>query len=257
VQPVLFLFVLGYGLSGLVSSVGGVDYKKFMFPGTLAMSVVTTSIFSAISIVWDREFGFLREMLVAPVSRGSIILGKTAGGATVATIQGAIMLVLAPLVGVSLTPTLIVEVLLTMLLMATALTSFGVFVASRMKKMEGFQMVMQFLLFPMIFLAGAMFPVRGLPWALAILNRLDPLTYAIDPVRRFVLDPLIDTARAGLPPGPAGAAQGQLLDQFQGGVTWTLGSWTYALATWQELALVAAFAVVFLSLAVAAFSRVD
>ncbi|MFN8123899.1 MAG: ABC transporter permease [Thermoleophilia bacterium] len=100
-QPVLFLFVLGYGLSALVGSTGGFDFKKFVFPGVVAMSVATTAIFSAMSIVWDREFGFLREMLVAPVSRAALVLGKTCGGATVATGQGTIMLALAPLIGVS------------------------------------------------------------------------------------------------------------------------------------------------------------
>src|SRR5207248_3357536 len=139
VQPILFLFVLGYGLGSLVGSTGGLDYKKFIFPGTLAMSVVFTSIFSAISIVWDREFGFLREMLVAPVSRASILIGKTAGGATVATFQGMIMLLFAPIVGLRLTPLLVVQVILVCFLTAFALTSFGVFIASRMKKMEGFQ----------------------------------------------------------------------------------------------------------------------
>src|ERR1039458_5342822 len=103
-QPVLFLFVLGYGMSSLVGTTGGFNFRQFVFPGVVAMSVVMTAMFSAISIVWDREFGFLREMLVAPVSRTALVLGKTAGGASVAAVQGTIMLVLAPLVGVRLTP---------------------------------------------------------------------------------------------------------------------------------------------------------
>ncbi|MDA8294889.1 MAG: ABC transporter permease [Actinomycetota bacterium] len=154
VQPILFLFVLGYGMTTLVGTTGGFDFKKFVFPGIVAMTVVTTSIFSAISIVWDREFGFLREMLVAPVNRASLVVGKTLGGASIATVQGTIMLVLAPLIGVQLTPLLVVQVIALELLMAVGLTAFGVFVASRIQRMEGFQVVMQLVLFPMLFLSG-------------------------------------------------------------------------------------------------------
>jgi ABC-2 type transport system permease protein len=242
-QPVLFLFVLGYGLSSLVPAAGGIDYKKFMFPGAVAMSVVTTSIFGAISIVWDREFGFLREMLVAPVSRASILLGKTLGSATVATGQGAIMLALAPVLGVRLTPLLVVEALLTMLLTAFALTSFGAFLASRMKKMEGFQVVMGFVLQPMIFLSGAMFPLVNLPVALTILTRLDPLTYGIDPFRRMVL------SAQRLTPEQTAAVHAR----FGGGLT-LFGN---VVPIWAELLVVAALGGVFLSLAVAAFSKVE
>src|SRR5579862_7776069 len=146
VQPILFLFVLGYGMTSLVGTTGGFDFKKFVFPGIVAMTVVTTAIFSAISIVWDREFGFLREMLVAPVSRWALVTGKALGGSSIATVQGTIMLALAPLIGVHLTVLLVVEVMGTELLMAVALTTFGVFVASRIQRMEGFQVVMQLLL---------------------------------------------------------------------------------------------------------------
>lgn len=239
VQPILFLFVLGYGLGALVGSVGGLDYKMFIFPGSLAMSVVMTSIFSAISIVWDREFGFLREMLVAPVSRASIILGKTAGGATVATAQGMIMLLFAPLIGLKLTPLLVVQIILVCFLMAFALTSFGVFIASRMKKMEGFQAVMQFLLFPMIFLSGAQFPLSGLPPWLNVITKLDPLTYAVDPLRRIIL-------------GAQGASPAALA-RFGNGVE-LFGT---RLAIWQELAAVGLFAVLFLSLSIRAFSKTE
>src|ERR1039458_3544029 len=146
-QPVLFLFVLGYGMSSLVGTTGGFNFRQFVFPGVVAMSVVMTAMFSAISIVWDREFGFLREMVVAPVSRAALVIGKTLGGASIATIQGTIMLVLAPLIGVHLTALLVVEVIGLELLMAVAMTTFGVFIASRIQRMEGFQVVMQMLLF--------------------------------------------------------------------------------------------------------------
>ena len=163
IQPVLFLFVLGYGMSGLVGTTGGFNFRQFVYPGVVAMSVVMTAMFSALSIVWDREFGFLREMLVAPVSRVSLVLGKTAGGATVAAAQGTIMLVLAPLVGIRLTPVLVVQVIALELLMAVAMTAFGVFVASRIQKMESFQVVMQMLLMPMLFLSGRAVPPQRPP----------------------------------------------------------------------------------------------
>lgn len=196
-QPLLFLFVLGYGMGSLVGTTGGLDFRKFVFPGIVAMSVVSTSIFSAISIVWDREFGFLREMLVAPAPRWALVMGKTAGGATVATGQGTIMLVLAPLVGVDLTVLTIIAVIAIEFIMAVALTAFGVFVASRITRMEGFQMVMQLVLLPMIFLSGALFPLAGLPLWLDILTRLNPLTYAVaPPALRGLLRPEPPAGRA-------------------------------------------------------------
>jgi len=237
VQPLLFLFVLGYGMATLVGTTGGFDFKKFMFPGIVAMSVVSTAIFAAMSIVWDREFGFLREMLIAPVSRSALVLGKTAGGATIATMQGSLMLLLAPLIGVHLTLLLVVQVVLLELLMALALTAFGVFVASHITKMESFQVVMQLLLLPMLFLSGAMFPLRGLPPWLAALTRINPLTYAIDPIRHIVF------AAQNMPP----AAR----LRFPTGVE--LFGRTLPLAG--EIAIVGTFAVVFLTLAIHAFGR--
>jgi ABC-2 type transport system permease protein len=236
-QPILFLFVLGYGMTTLVGTTGGFDFKKFVFPGIVAMTVVTTAIFSAISIVWDREFGFLREMLVAPVSRGALVIGKTLGGASVATVQGTIMLAPAPLIGVHLTVLLVIEVIGTELLMAVALTTFGVFVASRIQKMEGFQVVMQLLLFPMLFLSGALFPLKGLPTWLAVITRINPLTYAVDPLRHVVF------AVQRMPPAASA--------RFSTGVS----LFGYTLPIGVELGIVCVFAVVFLVLAIAGFGR--
>jgi ABC-2 type transport system permease protein len=238
-QPVLFLFVLGYGMSGLVGTTGGFNFRQFVFPGVVAMSVVMTAIFSAISIVWDREFGFLREMLVAPVSRTALVLGKTAGGASVAAVQGTIMLVLAPLVGVHLTPVLVVEVIGLELLMAVAMTAFGVFVASRIQRMEAFQVVMQMLLMPMLFLSGALFPLNGLPAWLAVITRINPLTYAVDPLRRVVF--------AAQNMSPAARAR------FPTGIT----MFGYTLPITLELALVVVFALVFFILAIWGLSRTE
>jgi ABC-2 type transport system permease protein len=237
IQPLLFLFVLGYGMSSLVGSTAGFDFKKFMFPGIVAMSVVTTAIFSAISIVWDREFGFLREMLVAPVRRSSLVVGKTLGGASVATVQGTIMLVLAPLIGVHLTPLLVVQVIGLELLMAVALTAFGVFVASRISRIEGFQVVMQLVLLPMLFLSGALFPLNNLPKWLTVLTRINPLTYAVAPLRQVVFE------AQSIPPAAAARFSSQV----------TL--FGHVLSIWTEVTIVVVFFAVFFALAVRGFSK--
>ena len=238
-QPLLFLFVMGYGMSSLVGVTGGFDFKKFVFPGIVAMSVVTTAIFSAVSIVWDREFGFLREMLVAPVSRSSLVLGKAAGGSTVAALQGSIMLALAPLIGVHLTVAVVFEVIGTELLMAVALTGFGVFVASRISRMESFQVVMQLVLLPMLFLSGAMFPLSGLPGWLSFFTRVNPLTYAVDPLRHvvFAAQAMPAAARARFPVG---------VELFG-----------HVLPIGAELGIVALFAAAFIGAAIATFGRPD
>jgi ABC-2 type transport system permease protein len=239
IQPVLFLFVLGYGMSSLVGSTGGFNFRQFVYPGVVAMSVVMTAMFSAISIVWDREFGFLREMLIAPVSRTALVAGKTAGGASVAAVQGSIMLVLAPFVGVHLTPLLIVEVIALELLMAVAMTTFGVFVASRIQKMEAFQVVMQMVLMPMLFLSGALFPLNDLPGWLTVITRLNPLTYAVAPLRQVVF------AAQGMSP----AAQAR----FASGVT----IHGVVLPIWVDLVITTAFSLVFFVLAIWGLSKTD
>jgi ABC-2 type transport system permease protein len=185
-QPVLFLFVLGAGIEPLVGdrSAGGVDYQEFIFPGVVAMSVLFSSLFSAISIVWDREFGFLREMLVAPVSRTGLVLGKAVGSGTVAVLQGLVLLIAAPIVGVDLDIVEFVEMFGLLLLLAFSLNAFGIVIASRMQRMESFQMVMSLVINPMLFLSGAIFPLEGLPTWLAVATRVNPATYGVDPIRR-------------------------------------------------------------------------
>src|SRR6476660_6858190 len=139
IQPLLFLFVLGSGLQQLsAASTGGVDLKTFMYPGILCIAVLFTAIFSAASIVWDREFGFLREMMVAPVRRSSIVIGKCLGGATVASLQGVVLIVLAPIVGIPYSLPLILGIFGLMLLLAFAMTAFGVMIAVRIKQMQSF-----------------------------------------------------------------------------------------------------------------------
>jgi ABC-2 type transport system permease protein len=237
VQPLLFLFVLGSGLQQLSSaSTHGVDLKTFIYPGILCIAVMFTAMFSAASIVWDREFGFLREMMVAPVRRSSIVIGKCLGGATVASLQGVILLCLAWAVDVPYSVTLILGILALQLLLAFSITAFGVMVAARIKQMTAFMGVMQMVVMPMFFISGALFPVAGLPAWLAVLNRLDPLTYAVDPMRRLVFNHLdiTDQARAALDPG----------------VTW----WGWRVPTLLEVAVVLALGLVMLGIAIWEFN---
>ena len=204
VQPLLFLFVLGSGLQQLArAGTGGVSLKTFIYPGILCMAVMFTAMFSAASIVWDREFGFLREMLVAPVRRSSIVVGKCLGGATVASLQGLILVCLAGAVGVPYSPQLILGILALQLLLAFSITAFGVMVAARITQMQSFMGLMQMVVMPMFFLAGALFPVANLLAWLTVLNRIDSLTYAVDPMRRLVFDHLDISvaARRALDPG--------------------------------------------------------
>jgi len=192
IQPLLFLLVLGTGLSSLAKGgmPPGINFKTFIYPGVLAMSVLFTAIFSAASIVWDREFGFLREMLVAPVSRASIVIGKCLGGATIATLQGIVMLALAGLAGVPYNPALLITLVGEMLLLSFTLTAFGVMMAARITQFQAFMALTQMLVMPLFFLSGALYPLRGLPSWLSVLTRIDPLTYVVGPMRHAVFSHL-------------------------------------------------------------------
>lgn len=205
-QPLLFLFILGPGLQSLsAGSTDGVDLTTFMFPGIVCMALVYSAIFSAASLVWDRELGFMREMMVAPVSRWSIVTGKCLGGTTIAASQGVIVLALAGLVHVPYDPVLLVGVFGLQPLVAFTVTAFGVMVATIIKRAQTFTSVVQLLVMPMIFLSGALYPVSGLPTWLSVLNRINPLTYAVDPMRRLVFGHLdiSEEARRRLAPGVA------------------------------------------------------
>ena len=240
VQPFLFLFVLGTGLSKIASAgTHGVNLRTFVYPGVLCMAVMFTAMFSAASIVWDREFGFLREMMVAPVRRSSIVIGKCLGGATVAAFQGVVVIALAGLVGVPYDPGLIAEIFGLQLLLAFTVTAFGVMAAARVSQMQSFMALMQMAIMPMYFLAGSLFPVSGLPRWLEILNRIDPLTYAVDPMRRAVF------AHLHIP-----AAARRALDP---GVTW----WGWHVPTGLEAGVVALIGILMLGIAIAQFSRAE
>jgi len=188
-QPLLYLLIIGNGLSysfRMASAPQSFNYLEFMYPGIIGMSVLFTSVFSAISIVWDREFGFLKEVLVAPVPRWSVAIGKALGGSTIALLQAAILLLLAPVIGIKLGLVVVLKLLGMLFLIAFSLTSLGITVASRMETMEGFQIVMNFLVLPLFFLSGAMFPMKGMPPWLETLMRLDPLTYGVDALRNIM-----------------------------------------------------------------------
>ena len=238
VQPLLFLFVMGSGLQRL-SSAGthGVNLKTFIYPGVLCITVMFTAMFSAASIVWDREFGFMREMLVAPVGRSSIVIGKCLGGATVASSQGIIMILLAGLVHVPYDPLLILGIFGLQLLLAFSITAFGVMIAARMKQMQSFFGVMQMIVTPMFFISGALFPANGLPGWLTFLNRIDPMTYAVDPMRRLVFDHLSHVS-------PAARAA------LDSGVTW----WGWRVPGLLEAAIVLLLGLLMLGIAIWEFS---
>lgn len=183
-QPLLFLLALGYGFGPIYSQAGGGDYIQFLAPGIVAMSVLFTAIFSGIELIWDKKFGFLKETLVAPVSRLKIMFGRTLGGATVATVQGVVVLILASLFGFRPENTALLPVaFLFMFLIALLFTALGTAIASTLEDMQGFQLIMNFLVMPIFFLSGALFPLANLPKAIRTVSYLNPLSYGVDGLR--------------------------------------------------------------------------
>ncbi len=189
-MPFLFLLVMGRGISAGLSAFGvapSFDYLQFIFPGIIGMTVMMTAIYQSISVVYDREFGFLKEMLVAPIPRWTIVFGKVLGLATLGLFQGFIVLMLAPLAGISLSGELILKALPVLMLLALSISSFGVALASRVKTIQGFQAIVPLPIVLMTFLAGTMYPLKNLPMDLEILAKIDPLTYGIDLLRQIFL----------------------------------------------------------------------
>lgn len=183
-QPLLFLLAFGFGFGSIYQRADGGNYIQFLAPGIILMGVLFTAIFSGIEIIWDRQFGFLKETLVAPVSRFEIMLGRTLGGATVATIQGIIVFILTFIVGFRPQSLLLLPLALVFVfLVALLFTSLGTAIASKLEDMQGFQLIMNFLVMPIFFLSGALFPLNGLPKIMEIITRIDPLTYGIDGLR--------------------------------------------------------------------------
>jgi ABC-2 type transport system permease protein len=238
-QPLLFLFVMGTGLSSVVNTGGGLDFRTFLFPGVLAMSVLFSAAFAGISLVWDREFGFLREMLVAPVSKASIIIGKCLGGASTATLQSVVLLALAGLVGVPYHPVLLISLLALLFLGAFMLTAMGVLLSSRIKQIQAAMPASQLIITPMMFLSGALFPMAHLPNWLALLTKVNPLTYVVQPMRAVIFDhiDLSPAARAAFDPA----------------ITW--GGWAVPLGV--QVLVAAGVTVAIMSVCIALFDRTD
>jgi ABC-2 type transport system permease protein len=183
-QPLLYLLVLGFGLGRVTQIAGSGSYLQFIAPGVICMGILFTSIFSGIGLLWDRQFGFLKETLVAPVPRLQIMAGRTLGGATIAIIQGTLVLVVCMLAGFRpVSWTAVPQALAFMALIAIVFAALGTTIGSTLRDMQGFQLIMNFLIMPIFFLSGALFPLTNLPTALAIATRLDPLSYGVDGVR--------------------------------------------------------------------------
>ncbi|MPZ63773.1 MAG: ABC transporter permease subunit [Propionibacteriales bacterium] len=238
-QPLLFLFVMGTGLSSVVDTGGQVDFRTFLFPGVLAMSVLFSAAFAGISLVWDREFGFLREMLVAPVGLPAIIVGKCLGGATMATLQSVVLLALAGLVGVPYDPVLMVELLALLFVGALLLTAMGVLLSARIKQIQAAMPTSQLIIMPMMFLSGALFPMANLPDWLAVLTKLNPLTYVVQPMRAAIFDHLDVPADAWAALDPS--------------ITW----WGWEVPIAAQVLVAVVFSGIVLGAAIAAFDRAD
>jgi ABC-2 type transport system permease protein len=227
--PLLFLLIFGAGFTQVIGALApGVNFVQFIYPGIIAMTVLTTSLFAGVSVVWDREFGFLKEIMVAPIGRTGVVLGKAFGACSQALFQVALMLVLAPLLGVPLSVGIVVALVPVVVILSLGLSALGIMLASFMRSQQGFQLLMQLLIFPLIFLAGVFFPVNQVPWWLEIVSKLNPLTYGVDAIRQIFL------------------GSGNGLGVVVAGHTMTV---------LEEVAVVAAFAAVLSSGAVWAFNR--
>lgn len=187
-QPLLYLLVLGFGLGPVFQKAGNGSYLQFVAPGVIGMSVLFTSVFSGIGLLWDRQFGFLKETLVAPVPRFTVMIGKTLGGATVATIQGLLVLIICLIAGFRPVNWLMLPVaVLFMILTAIVFAGLGMAIGSQLQDMQGFQLIMNFIVMPIYFLSGALFPLNDLPGVLTFLTRIDPLSYGIDSLRNLLI----------------------------------------------------------------------
>ena len=203
-QPLLYLLVLGFGLGPVFQKAGNGSYLQFVAPGVVGMSILFTSVFSGIGLLWDRQFGFLKETLVAPVPRITVMIGKTLGGATVATIQGLLVLLICLIAGFRPANWAVLPfALVFMILTAVVFAGLGIAIGSMLQDMQGFQLIMNFVVMPIYFLSGALFPLNDLPTALHFLTRIDPLSYGIDGLRGVMIgtsqfEPIFSLAALGV-----------------------------------------------------------
>jgi ABC-2 type transport system permease protein len=217
-RTVVWLFILGAGLRGSVNVPGDYSYLEFVFPGMLAMAIIFSSLQSAISIIFDRQFGFLREILVAPIPRTSVVVGKALAGSLISTLQGSIIFLFAPFIGLHLNPLDVVASIFVMIGIGLGLTSVGLCISARMTSFEGFGTINNFVILPLYFTSGAQFPLDRAPHWLRILAHFNPLTYGVDLLRGILL-----------------------------------GTWTYE--PWQDIAVISGIAIFFIMLATWIFER--
>lgn len=234
-MPLLFLVIFGAGFNRIIGAVTpGVDFVQFIYPGIIAMNTLMNSVMSGLSVVWDREFGFLKEILVAPLGRSGIVLGKALGSATVAVGQGIVMLALAPVLGVKLTPTIVLGLIPILIVMAISLSGLGVLIASRMRSQQGFQLIVQAIIFPLIFMSGVFFPVNNVPSWLEVISKANPLTYGVAAIRELFL--------GGGAPLPSGSPLGVTV-------------FGHTMTMLEDILIVVAFGVALLALAAWSFGR--
>ncbi len=187
-QPLLFLLALGFGFGPIFEKAGGGNYIDFLAPGIISMGILFTAIFSGIEVIWDRQFGFLKETLVAPISRFEIMFGRTLGGATIALCQGIIVFLITLLVGFHPNFSGLPVAIILATLIALFFTALGTTIACLLEDMQGFQIIMNFLVMPVFFLSGALFPLEGLPTAISLAASLDPLAYGVDGIRSALIN---------------------------------------------------------------------
>ena len=235
IMPLLMIVIFGEGFGRSVDTFEeGINYRQFIYPGVVAMTVLTTSVFQGVTIIWDREFGFLREMLVAPISRSAIGVGKLLGGASIAVVQASLLFVLAPILGVSLSPFVILQLWVLMLILALAMSAVGIVIASKVRTVESFQMITQMTIMPAMFLSGIFFPVNNVPVFLEVLAKINPVTYAVAPIRHVALGDQLMTV----------SGEDTVVDVTLFG---------HVLSTPESLAIVIVFGLLMLSIAIRSF----
>ncbi len=241
IMPIMMLVMFGEGLGNSIATLpGDIGYRQFIFPGMVAMIVLMNSVFSGVSIVTDRQFGFLREILVAPVSRTAICIGKISGGATVSLVNGIVMFVMAPILGIDITLEIVAKLIGLIALVSFMLTGLGVALGSRLRSVESFQMISQVAIMPAMFLSGIFFPINNVPAWMDVIVKLNPVTYAVAPIREIALSEQLKALPADAP------FQITHVDWFG-----------YTLSTWEEIGVVVVFGAAMLTIAIRAIRTTE